>query len=114
MSIDPHQPHRGTERPASLATSPEPEAKLGKPLAGLRVLDLSRMVAGGLAGMLLADFGADVVKIEQPGTGDPLRQWTTAGESYWWRVYGRNKRFITLDLQQPDGRALLLRLLPKF
>ena len=48
-----------------------------KPLKGVRVLDLSRMVAGGVAGMLLADFGADVVKVEQPGTGDPLRQWTT-------------------------------------
>ena len=47
-----------------------------KPLEGIRILDLSRMVAGGIAGMLLADFGADVVKIEQPGSGDPLRQWT--------------------------------------
>ena len=70
-----------------------------KPLAGVRVLDLSRMVAGGMAGMLLADFGADVVKVEQPGTGDPLRQWTTGGEPFWWKVYARNKRFITLNLK---------------
>ena len=59
-----------------------------KPLNGVRVLDLSRMVAGGMAGMLLADFGADVIKVEQPGTGDPLRQWTTDGHPLWWKVYG--------------------------
>ena len=52
-----------------------------RPMEGMRVLDLSRMVAGGVAGMLLADFGADVVKVEQPGAGDPLRQWTTAGRT---------------------------------
>lgn len=85
-----------------------------RPLDGIRVLDLSRMIAGGVAGMLLADFGADVVKVEQPGTGDPLRQWTTEGESYWWQVYARNKRFITLNLKSPEGRVLLQRLLPQF
>jgi formyl-CoA transferase len=85
-----------------------------KPLEGIRVLDLSRMVAGGVAGMLLADFGADVVKVEQPGVGDPLRQWTAEGRPLWWKVYARNKRFITLNLKSDEGRALLLRLLPKF
>jgi len=85
-----------------------------KPLDGVRVLDLSRMVAGGVAGMLLADFGADVVKVEQPGTGDPLRQWTAEGQPFWWKVYARNKRFVTLDLKSEDGRALLLRVLPQF
>jgi formyl-CoA transferase len=85
-----------------------------KPLEGIRVLDLSRMVAGGVAGMLLADFGADVVKVEQPGVGDPLRQWTAEGQPLWWKVYARNKRFITLNLKSDEGRALLLRLLPKF
>jgi len=83
-------------------------------LDGIRILDLSRMVAGGVAGMLLADFGADVIKLEQPGTGDPLRQWTTAGHPFWWKVYARNKRFITLNLQSPEGRGLLLRVLPQF
>ncbi len=72
------------------------------------------MVAGGLAGMLLADFGADVVKVEQPGKGDPLRQWTTQGVPLWWKVYARNKRLITLNLQAEEGRALLLKLLPRF
>jgi crotonobetainyl-CoA:carnitine CoA-transferase CaiB-like acyl-CoA transferase len=85
-----------------------------KPLEGIRVLDLSRMIAGGVAGMLLADFGADVVKVEQPGVGDPLRQWTTNGEPYWWKVYARNKRYITLNLKSGEGRALLQRLVPKF
>jgi crotonobetainyl-CoA:carnitine CoA-transferase CaiB-like acyl-CoA transferase len=85
-----------------------------KPLHGVRVLDLSRMVAGGVAGMLLADFGADVIKVEQPGTGDPLRQWTTAGQPLWWQVYGRNKRYITLNLKDPQGRDLFQRLVPRF
>jgi crotonobetainyl-CoA:carnitine CoA-transferase CaiB-like acyl-CoA transferase len=91
-----------------------PEGDHPKPLTGLRVLDLSRMVAGGVAGMLLADFGADVVKVEQPGTGDPLRQWTTEGEAFWWKVYGRNKRLITLNLKAPEGLAILERLVPRF
>ena len=84
------------------------------PLEGIRVLDLSRMIAGGTAGMLLADYGADVVKVEQPGTGDPLRRWTINGEAFWWKVYGRNKRFITLDLNTPDGHDLMRRLVPAF
>ncbi len=83
-------------------------------LDGVRILDLSRMVAGGVAGMLLADFGAGVVKVEQPGKGDPLRHWTTDGQPFWWKVYARNKRFITLNLKSDEGRALLLRVLPQF
>jgi crotonobetainyl-CoA:carnitine CoA-transferase CaiB-like acyl-CoA transferase len=85
-----------------------------KALEGIRILDLSRMVAGGIAGMLLADFGADVVKVEQPGSGDPLRQWTSDGRALWWKVYARNKRFITLNLKSPEGRDLLLRMLPEY
>ena len=98
----------------SATTLPEPEAGRAKPLAGVRVLDLSRMVAGGIAGMLLADFGADVVKVEQPGSGDPLRQWTTGGEPFWWKVYARNKRLITLNLKSAEGHDLLQQLLPRF
>ena len=85
-----------------------------RPLEGIRVLDLSRLVAGGVAGMLMADFGADVVKVEQPGAGDPLRHWTTNGEALWWKVYGRNKRYITLNLKSDDGRAVLQRLVGTF
>jgi crotonobetainyl-CoA:carnitine CoA-transferase CaiB-like acyl-CoA transferase len=86
----------------------------GGPLAGVRVLDLSRLVAGGMLGMQLADFGADVVKVEQPGRGDPLRTWTSEGHPLWWRVYARNKRAITLNLQSAEGKALLRRLVPRF
>jgi len=85
-----------------------------KPLAGVRVLDLSRMIAGGVAGMLMADFGADVVKVEQPETGDPLRQWTAEGQPFWWKVYARNKRYITLNIKTDEGRALLEKLVPRF
>jgi crotonobetainyl-CoA:carnitine CoA-transferase CaiB-like acyl-CoA transferase len=85
-----------------------------KPLNGVRVLDLSRMIAGGVAGMLLADFGADVVKVEQPVVGDPLRQWTSEGSPFWWKVYARNKRYVTLDLKKPAGQDLLRRLVPRF
>jgi crotonobetainyl-CoA:carnitine CoA-transferase CaiB-like acyl-CoA transferase len=84
------------------------------PLSGIRVLDLSRMIAGGVASMLLADFGADVVKVERPESGDPLRQWTAGGDPLWWKVYARNKRYITLNLKSPDGVALLRRLVPRF
>ncbi len=80
------------------------------PLAGVRVLDLSRMVAGGMLGMLLADFGADVLKVEQPSVGDPLRQWKSKGQPFWWRVYGRNKRLITLNIKSDEGQKLLKRL----
>jgi len=85
-----------------------------KPLAGVRVLDLSRMIAGGVAGMLMADFGADVVKVEQPETGDLLRQWTADGQPFWWKVYARNKRYITLNIKSDEGRALLQKLVPQF
>jgi len=85
-----------------------------RPLEGIRVLDLSRMIAGGVSGMVLADFGADVVKVEQPGSGDPLRQWTSGGAQLWWQVYARNKRYITLNLKSAEGRDLLRRLVPRF
>ena len=81
-----------------------------RPLEGVRVLDLTRMVAGGLAGMLLADFGADILKVEHPDAGDPLRQWTADGEPLWWQVYARNKRFVTVNLKAPEGRDLICRL----
>src|SRR2546422_3703265 len=85
-----------------------------RPLEGVRVLDLSRMVAGGVAGMLLADFGAEVVKVEQPVVGDPLRQWTTDGDALWWKVYARNKRFVTLDVKSLRGQEILRTLVPHF
>ena len=82
------------------------------PLAGLKVLDLSIIVAGGTASSLMADFGAEVVKVERPGTGDPLRNWGpfANGVSLWWKVHSRNKKSITLNLGTPEGQDLLKRL----
>ncbi|MBL8384228.1 MAG: CoA transferase [Burkholderiales bacterium] len=80
------------------------------PLDGVRVLDLSRLVAGNIVSHVLADFGADVVKVEAPGRGDDLRAWKVNGVSSYWKVYARNKKSITLDYRQARGRALLLRL----
>lgn len=80
------------------------------PLDGIRVLDLSRLVAGNQLSVILGDFGAEVIKIEQPGKGDPLRDWRVKGVSVHWKVYGRNKKSVTLNLKKAEGRAMLLRL----
>jgi len=81
------------------------------PLAGIRVLDLSRLVAGNMLSLQLADFGAEVIKLE-PNRGDPLRHWQENGISAWWKVYSRNKRSIRLDLKSAEGKAALRRLVP--
>ncbi|MBP0495416.1 CaiB/BaiF CoA transferase family protein [Pararoseomonas indoligenes] len=83
------------------------------PLRGIRVLDLSRLVCGNMLTMLLGDFGADVAKVEEPGPGDPLRAWIADGIAAHWKVYGRNKRSIALDLRSADGRAVLERLIAR-
>lgn len=82
------------------------------PLAGLRILDLSTVVAGPLSACLLGDLGADVVKVEMPGVGDPLRALAPHkdGVPLWWKVTNRNKRGVTLDLRRPEGREALARL----
>ena len=82
------------------------------PLEGLRVLDLSTMISGGFATTLLADQGADVVKVEHPEYLDPIRQWGPFddGESLWWKGISRNNRCVTLDLSTEEGRALALEL----
>jgi crotonobetainyl-CoA:carnitine CoA-transferase CaiB-like acyl-CoA transferase len=79
------------------------------PLVGLRVIDVGQLIAGPLVGTILADWGADVVKIEQPGTGDPLRQLGPRKDDVpvWWKINGRNKRSIALDLHRPDHRVVL-------
>jgi crotonobetainyl-CoA:carnitine CoA-transferase CaiB-like acyl-CoA transferase len=80
------------------------------PLDDVRVLDLSRLVAGNILTHVLADLGAEVIKVEKPGRGDDLRNWTTEGVALWWQVYGRNKKSLCLDLRQDAGREILLRL----
>src|SRR5213595_526430 len=86
-----------------------PEASC--PLDGVTVLDLSRLVAGNMVSLQLADFGAEVIKIEDPGKGDPLRDWKVNGKSLFWKVYSRNKKSLTLDLRNARGMELLLQLI---
>ncbi len=80
------------------------------PLRGTRVVDLSRLVAGNMLSLQLADFGADVIKVEPP-EGDPLRQWKDEGHALFWKIYGRNKRSLVLNLREPAGMAALKALL---
>lgn len=85
------------------------------PLTGLRVLDIATIIAGPMAGTLMADFGAEVVKLELPGLGDGLRGFPPfrEGKSLWWKVTNRGKFFGTLDLRTADGRELFLRMVAK-
>jgi len=93
------------------------DASLPGPLSGVRVVDLSRLVAGNMLSLQLADFGGDVIKVEPAGSGDTLRAWREAhpdhpeGFDGWWRVYGRNKRSLALDLRDADAMGWLRRLI---
>lgn len=86
------------------------------PLHRLAILELGNVIAAPMAGAMLADCGAHVVKVEQPMVGDDLRNWPPKkdGVSLWWKVTNRNKSLITLNLAHPDGQKLLLRVLPRF
>jgi crotonobetainyl-CoA:carnitine CoA-transferase CaiB-like acyl-CoA transferase len=81
------------------------------PLSGIRVVDLSRLVAGNMVSLQLADQGAEVIKIEDPKVGDPLRAWRWKGQSLYWKVYARNKKSLALNLRPQAGRDVLLDLL---
>lgn len=81
-----------------------------KPLSGIRVIEVGQLLAGPFAGTMLAYFGAEVIKVEPPGEGDPIRGWRLLdeeGTSYWWRSLGRNKKSLTLNLRAPEGREIL-------
>jgi formyl-CoA transferase len=82
------------------------------PLAGLKVVEMGQLIAGPFAAKTLSDFGADVVKIEPPGTGDPLRNWRLLknGTSVWWQVQSRNKRSLALDLKKPQAQEIVRKL----
>jgi len=82
------------------------------PLSGIRVVELGTLIAAPFAARMLAEFGADVIKIEQPGSGDPLRTWRRLhqGTSLWWYLQSRNKKSIAIDLKSSEGRAVALRL----
>ncbi len=83
------------------------------PLEGLRVIELGQLIAGPFAAKILGEFGADVIKVEPPETGDPLRTWRMLhdGTSVWWAAHARNKRSITLDLRQPEGQEVVRKLI---
>ena len=96
-------------------TAPATDFRAG-PLAGLRVIELGTLLAGPFCGQLLGDFGAEVIKVEPPGQGDPMRVWgreKAHGKSLWWPVVARNKKAITLDLRQQEGQQLLESLVAK-
>jgi formyl-CoA transferase len=82
------------------------------PLADLKVLELGQLIAGPFAAKTLADFGADIIKIETPGAGDPLRKWRLLkdGTSVWWQIQSRNKRSVALDIKQPAAQDIVRRL----
>src|SRR5439155_9305578 len=87
------------------------EGPVAGPLTDLRVVEIAQLIAGPFCGQLFADFGAEVIKVEQPGSGDPMRGWgpateKTGGKSVWWPTLARNKKSVTLDLRQPQGQAL--------
>ncbi len=86
------------------------EAAEGGPLAGLRIIEAGSLIAGPFCGQLLGDLGAEVLKIEPPGSGDPLRGWGRVlpeGRGLWWAVMGRNKKSVTLDLREAEGQELM-------
>jgi len=91
---------------------PSPRTENAGPLSGLRVLELGQLIAGPFAAKTLADFGADVIKVEPPDGGDPLRQWRLLkdGTSVWWQVQSRNKRSVALDLKDPAAVDVVRRL----
>ncbi|WP_448586736.1 CaiB/BaiF CoA transferase family protein [Thermaurantiacus sp.] len=81
------------------------------PLAGLRVVEMGQLIAGPFCGQLLGDMGADVIKIEPPGKGDPMRDWGRGDYPLWWEVVSRNKKSVSLNLRVPQGQALARRLI---
>jgi formyl-CoA transferase len=91
-----------------------PAVPAAGPLADVRVVEMGQLLAGPFCGQLLADFGAEVIKLEDPAAGDPMRQWGREkphGLSLWWPVIARNKKSVTLDLRHPEGQSLARRLL---
>jgi formyl-CoA transferase len=82
------------------------------PLSGIKVLELGSLIAGPFCGKTLADFGAEVIKVEPPGDGDPLRRWRRMrnGTSLWWHVQSRNKKSVTVDMRKPEGQEVVRRL----
>ncbi len=94
--------------------SSDQEPKIPGPLDGLTVIEMGTLIAGPFCGQILGDFGAEVIKIEDPAAGDPTRQWGRSlpkGHSPWWPVIGRNKKSVTLNLRTPEGQAIARKLI---
>src|SRR5215469_14125421 len=89
------------------------EPNASAPLDGIRVVDLSRLVAGNMVSLQLADQGAEVIKIEDPQVGDPLRAWRVKGLSLHWKVYARNKKSLAINLRPQVGRDALMELVAR-
>lgn len=91
---------------------PAPNTHSPLPLAGIKVLELGQLIAGPFCGKTLGDFGAEIIKIEPPGEGDPLRKWRMLknGTSVWWQVQSRNKKSVTLDLRKPEAQDIVRKL----
>ena len=108
MRIIPAQHHRPQETNISMDSIASPAA-----LQGVRVIEMGQLIAGPFCGKTLGEFGADVIKIEAPETGDPLRNWRLIkeGTSVWWQVQSRNKRSVALDLRQKEGQDIARQLI---
>ena len=91
----------------------QPSPAATGPLAGIRVVELGQLIAGPFCGQLLGDLGAEVVKLEQPGTGDPMRHWGQGSTPTWWRVIARNKYSVAADLRSAEGQALARELISR-
>ena len=96
-----------------MTAAPSPATLLPGALAGVRVVEMGQLIAGPFCGKTLGEFGADVVKIESPGAGDPLRNWRMLqdGTSVWWQVQSRNKRSVAIDLRSAEGQDIARRLI---
>ncbi|CAN7485490.1 CoA transferase [Pseudarthrobacter oxydans] len=101
------------EEPTATASSIKISASAAGPLSGVRVLELGSLIAGPFAGRQMADFGAEVIKVESPNRPDPMREWGRArvkDHTLWWSVQSRGKKCVTMDLKVPRGRELFLEL----
>lgn len=120
MPLESALPHRGESAAAGTASENTSQAAAGAPpargaLAGVKVLELGTLIAGPFAARMLGEFGAQVIKIEDPQHGDPLRKWRklhpdAAGTSLWWAVQARNKKSVTINLKAPEGQAIVRKL----
>ena len=89
------------------------DSAAGGPLAGVRVVEMGQLIAGPFCGQLLGDMGAEVIKIETPGSGDPMREWGRGDRPLWWEVIARNKKSVTVNLRTAAGQSLARSLIAK-